>query len=140
VHAIAHQLGGLYHTPHGLANAIMLPHVLRFLSPAIMPKLAVLALRAKVGKKNDSEAVLAQKFLDSIDALSNRLGIPPTLDALREKDIAALARAACHEADVSYPVPLYMSQTECEAVIRQVLPAKPKATGKARKEVARNAS
>ena len=32
VHAIAHQLGGKYHTPHGLANAIMLPHVLRFLS------------------------------------------------------------------------------------------------------------
>ncbi len=33
VHAIAHQLGGKYHTPHGLANAIMLPHVLAFLSP-----------------------------------------------------------------------------------------------------------
>jgi alcohol dehydrogenase class IV len=30
VHAIAHQFGGVYHTPHGLANAIMLPHVLRF--------------------------------------------------------------------------------------------------------------
>ena len=50
VHAIAHQLGGRYHTPHGLANAIMLPHVLAFLSPAITKKLAVLALRAKVGK------------------------------------------------------------------------------------------
>ena len=33
VHAIAHQLGGRYHTPHGLANAIVLPHVLRFLQP-----------------------------------------------------------------------------------------------------------
>ena len=126
VHAIAHQLGGLYHTPHGLANAIMLPHVLRFLSPAITAKLAVLALRAKVGKKNYSEAVLAQKFLDSIDAMNARLGIPTTLDALREKDIAALARAACHEADVNYPVPLYMSQADCEAVIRQVLPLGPK--------------
>ena len=40
VHAIAHQLGGKYHTPHGLANAIMLPHVLKFLSPAITKKLA----------------------------------------------------------------------------------------------------
>lgn len=136
VHAIAHQLGGIYHTPHGLANAIMLPHVLRFLSPAITAKLAVMALRAKVGKKNDSEAVLAQKFLDSIVAMNTRLGIPATLDALREKDIAALARAACHEADVSYPVPLYMSQADCEAVIRQVLPAGSKSKPRARRQVA----
>ncbi|WP_296493355.1 iron-containing alcohol dehydrogenase [Rhodoferax sp.] len=133
VHAISHQLGGLYHTPHGLANAIMLPHVLRFLSPAITAKLAVLALRAKVGKKNDSEAVLAQKFLDSIDAMNARLGIPATLDALREKDIVALARAACREADTNYPVPLYLSQAECEAVIRKVLPAHPPSKPKVRK-------
>lgn len=140
VHAIAHQLGGLYHTPHGLANAIMLTHVLRFLSPAITAKLAVLALRAKVGKKTDSEAVLAQKFLDSIDAMNARLGIPATLQALRKKDIAALARAACHEADANYPVPLYMSQADCEVVIRQVLPkdSKPKPT--ARRQVVRKKS
>ena len=136
VHAIAHQLGGLYHTPHGLANAIMLPHVLRFLSPAITARLAALALRARVGKKNDSEAVLAQKFLDSIEVMNARLGIPATLDALREKDIAALARAACHEADMNYPVPLYMSQAECETVIRQVLPAHPKSKPGARRPVA----
>ncbi len=91
VHAIAHQLGGMYHTPHGLANAIMLPAVLRFLSPAIQPKLAVLALRAKVGTKTDSEAVLAQKFLDAVDAMNTRLGIPAKLAALREADIPALA-------------------------------------------------
>ena len=122
VHAIAHQLGGLYHTSHGLANAIMLAQVLRFLSPAIGPKLAALALRAKVGKKTDTEAVLAQKFLESIDAMNIRLGIPTALETLRENDVAALARTACHEADTNYPVPLYLSQAECEAVIRKVLP------------------
>lgn len=124
VHAIAHQLGGLYHTPHGLANAIMLPHVLRFLSPAITLKLAALALRVKLGRPGEPEAELADRFLDSIDAMNARLGIPRYLDALREKDIAALARAACHEADTSYPVPRYMSQEDCEAVIRAVLPRK----------------
>ncbi len=135
VHAIAHQLGGLYHTPHGLANAIMLPHVLRYLSQAITAKLAVLALRAKVGQKNDSEAVLAQKFLESIETMNARLGIPATLETLREKDIAALARAACHEAEVNYPVPLYMSQADCEAVIRQVLPTSPKSKPKSHKQI-----
>ena len=134
VHAIAHQLGGLYHTPHGLANAILLGPVLRFLSPAITGKLAELALRAKVGAKGDAEAVLAQKFLNAIDAMNTRLCIPATLDALRESDIAALARAACREADANYPVPRYMTQAICEQVIRQVLPQQPaaKATGRRR--------
>ncbi len=136
VHAIAHQLGGRYHTPHGLANAIMLPHVLRFLSPAITAQLAVLALHARVGKKGQSEALLAQKFLESVEAMNSQLGIPRVLAALREEDIAELARAACHEADTNYPVPLYLSQAECEAVIRQVLPARAPAKSSTRKRVA----
>lgn len=128
VHAIAHQLGGLYHTPHGLANAIVLPYVLRYLNPAIGPKLALLALKAKVGKPGEAQAVLAQKFLDAIDAMNTRLGIPATLAALREADIAALARAACREADANYPVPMYMAQADCEQVLRQLLPL-PNAAG-----------
>jgi alcohol dehydrogenase len=122
VHAIAHQLGGKYHTPHGLANAIMLPHVLRFLSPAITKKLAVLAVRAKVGKSGERPAVLARKFLDSIEALNRDLGIPRQLDALREADIPELAKAACWEADTNYPVPRYMSPETCAELIREVLP------------------
>ncbi|OQW88631.1 MAG: alcohol dehydrogenase [Rhodoferax ferrireducens] len=134
VHAIAHQLGGRYHTPHGLANAILLPHVLRFMRPAIEPQLAQLALRAKVGKKTETEAALALKFLDAIDALNTRLGIPTTLAALVDADIPALARAACREAQTNYPVPVYLSQADCEGVIRLVLPHEPvaKASGRRR--------
>lgn len=122
VHAIAHQFGGKYHTPHGLANAIMLPHVLRFYSPAINDKLAVLAVRAKVGSQGEPVNVLAQKFLDSIDALNRDLGIPRQLAALRKADIPELAKAACREADTNYPVPRYMSVEICEALMRAVLP------------------
>lgn len=122
VHAIAHQLGGKYHTPHGLANAIMLPHVLRFSSEAITGKLAVLARHAQPGGADEPDADLAQRFLDSIDAFSRRIGIPRTLDALREQDIPQLARAACREADFNYPVPRVMSQQDCEALLRAVLP------------------
>ena len=127
VHAIAHQFGGLYHTPHGLANAIMLPHVLKFSRPAIVPRLALLAVAAKVGTEEEDEDTLAQKFLDAVDQLNHDLGIPTTLAALKEGDIPALARAACHEAHTGYPVPRYMSQQECEDLIRQVLPAAPAA-------------
>jgi len=122
VHAIAHQFGGRYHTPHGLANAIMLPHVLRFSAPAIIPRLAQLAVRARLGVAHESDKVLAQRFIDAVVALNRELGIPEQLDALREGDIPALAKAACHEAHTGYPVPRYMTQKQCEGIIRRVLP------------------
>ncbi len=122
VHAIAHQFGGKYHTPHGLANAIMLPWVLKFSLPAITDRLALLAVRAKLGQKDEPEDVLAQKFLDAVDQLNLDLGIPTFLAALKESDIPQLAEAACHEARTGYPVPRYMTQAVCEDIIRQVLP------------------
>lgn len=127
VHAIAHQLGGLYHTPHGLANAIILPHVLKFSAPAITDKLAQLAVRAKVGTEDERADELAQKFLDAVDQLNADLGIPTTLAALQASDIPALARAALHEAHTGYPVPRYMTQRQCEALLQSVLPPAPSA-------------
>jgi len=125
VHAIAHQLGGKYHTPHGLANAIVLPHVLRFSAAEITGKLAQLALKAKVGNESEPEEERADRFLDSVEALADSVGIPRQLDALRDADIPALAEAACWEADTNYPVPRRMSQDDCEAILRRLLPTAP---------------
>jgi alcohol dehydrogenase class IV len=125
VHAIAHQLGGKYHVPHGLANAILLPHVLRFSSPAVTKRLAALAVRAGAGRPGERPAALAAKFIASVEALGRAVGIPATVAELREGDIPALARAACREADTNYPVPRYMSPETCEGILRQVLPNAP---------------
>jgi alcohol dehydrogenase class IV len=83
--------------------------------------LAVLARHAGVGVDGEPEDLLAHRFLDSVDALNVTLGIPRHLDALRVKDIPALARAACWEADANYPVPRRMTQADCEALLREVL-------------------
>ena len=56
--------------------------------------------------------------------MNRRLGIPRHLATLRAKDIPALARGACREANLNYPVPSYMSQQDCEEVIREALPRK----------------
>lgn len=124
VHAIAHQFGGRYHTPHGLANAIVLPHVLAFSMAAAAERMAQLAVRAGVASADDDEDDAAQKFLDAVIALNRELGIPETLAALKEADIPSLARAACHEAHTGYPVPRYMTQRQCEELIRKLLPPK----------------
>jgi len=123
VHAIAHQLGGRYHVPHGLANAVMLAPVLRFELTAAAPRLARLAER--VGLRGNGDKATAEKFIDAVQALGDSIGIPRTLEALREDDIAELARAACSEADLNYPVPRRMSQVDAEALLRSVLPGAP---------------
>jgi alcohol dehydrogenase len=57
-----------------------------------------------------------------VEALNRDLNIPLYLQALQEADIPALAQAACHEAHTGYPVPRYMTQAQCEALIRGLLP------------------
>lgn len=128
VHAIAHQFGGRYRTPHGLANAIVLPHVLRYSAPSITDRLAQLAVRAGLGREDEPEDVLAEKFMAGVEQLNRDLNIPERLEALREQDIPALARAACKEAHTGYPVPRYMTISQCEGLIRKLLPERaPKA-------------
>ena len=130
VHAIAHQLGALYQTPHGLANALVLPHVLRFYGASVEHKLAILAVQAKVGELGEPQELLAQKFIAAIEALGQDLSLPRQLAELRKIDIPALATAACREADTNYPVPRYMSEADCEKLIANLLP---RATSRSRK-------
>ena len=136
VHAIAHQFGGKYHTPHGLANAIVLPHILRFSAPAVTDRLAQLAVQAKLHDPCGDEEGLAEKFLGAVESLNRDLQIPLHLDALKAEDIPALARAALKEAHSGYPVPRYLTQAQCEEIITRLLPpapAKPAAKAAARK-------
>jgi alcohol dehydrogenase class IV len=101
----------------------MLPRVLKVLAPAVTKRLALLAVAAKVGKPGERAAVLAKKFLASIEKMNRAVGIPAHLAALREEDIPALAKAACWEADTSYPVPKYLSPKSCETILRGALVA-----------------
>ncbi len=118
VHAIAHNLGAVYGTPHGLANAITLPHVLEFSRDAASRQLAELADVIGVGSGDDASR--AGAFIDAVRDLMATVGIPPTLDALRDDDIAMLAERACAEAFLDYPVPRFMDQAECEELLRKL--------------------
>jgi alcohol dehydrogenase class IV len=122
VHAIAHNFGGLYHTPHGLANAIVLPHVLEYSRDAAAPRLAELAVKIGAGTHAEPAQVLAQRFIDKVRELSRHIGIPEKLDALRGGDVSVIAERALAEAQGFYPVPRYMDKEDCEAVIRKMLP------------------
>lgn len=121
VHAIAHNLGAFYGTPHGLANALALPHVLDFSESAARRRLAELG--DLVGVPRGSEAARARGFIDAVRSLAASIEIPTTLDTLKADDIGELADLALAEAFLDYPVPRFMTKRDCEATIAKLLPA-----------------
>lgn len=120
VHAIAHNLGGLYGTPHGLANAVILPYVLDYYGDTAYPKLAKLADIVGIGKGLDT-ADKGKVFIEAIRTLNRNMNIPEKFDFIKEEDIPILVKRALKEGNPLYPVPKIMNEADCEAVIRSFM-------------------
>ena len=123
VHGIAHNFGARYHIPHGVANAIAMPHVLDYSLPACEGRLAELARACDVGPEAGSDRERAEAFIERIRQLNATFDIPSALAELDPADIPAIARAARAEARFMYAVPRYMSQAAAESVVRRMLVA-----------------
>ncbi|MDR1733416.1 MAG: iron-containing alcohol dehydrogenase [Oscillospiraceae bacterium] len=119
VHAIAHNLGGLYNVPHGLANAIILPHMLEWYGDAAVPRLAKLAEAAGILGATDAEK--AHEFILAIKQMNASMDIPEKLDCIRAEDIPTLADRALAEGNPLYPVPKLMDKPQCEAFIQSLM-------------------
>ena len=122
VHAIAHQFGTRYHTPHGLANAIALPWVLEYNRDACATRMARLAQVSGLSQGQGTHGELADRLIAHIRALKQQFNLPETLDSLQAADIPAIARAALKEAHTTYAVPRYMNHRACEQLLRKMLP------------------
>lgn len=100
VHAMAHQLGGFYDLPHGVCNAILLPHVQRFNMIAKVERFVdiAIAMGEVVDGLSDREA--AEKALEAIKTLSADVGIPGGLKELgvQKQDLPIMAENAQKDA------------------------------------------
>lgn len=121
VHAVAHSLGGQYNVPHGLANAVLLPYVLKAYGETVDFSLYRLAVAAGVAEKDDSPQMGTRKFINAIEAMNEKLGIPRTIAGIRQEDIEQLARYADKEANPLYPVPKLMDAKELEQFYHAVM-------------------
>lgn len=121
VHAIAHNLGGFYNIPHGLANAIILPYVLRYYGSCIYDKLAHLAVVAGLDTAGLTIEEKAHLFIDEICAMNERMKIPAGFDCIIEEDIPVIAKRAMTEGNPLYPVPKLMDEAGCEEIIRSMM-------------------
>ena len=118
VHAIAHNLGGMYGIPHGLANAVILPYILEFFGESAHNRLAILADVAGISGDAKTEKEKAEKFIEAIKELNRKMNIPDKFEGIKDEDIELIAKRALKEGNPLYPVPKIMNLEECKAIIK----------------------
>lgn len=114
IHAVAHSLGGQYGTPHGLANAVIMPYVLESYGESAYKKLHQLGIAAGVCSENDTHKKGAERFIGAIKDLNSKMGIPNKIAGINDEDIGAMASHTEKEANPLYPVPKLMTRKELE--------------------------
>lgn len=168
VHAIAHQFGGMFHTPHGDANAMLLPHVLEFYirdegkgsTTFCTDRLCELAQAGGFVKEYDQRNIaikrgLARKFIDRIFQMNAEMCLASEVKDMKVSDVSEVASRACREAhgevhglsnilaavfELGYPVPKYMTESQCEEIVTKCLPGAEKHTASAADDSVRTAS
>ena len=120
IHALAHALGGQYGTPHGLANAVIMPYVLKAYGKAVYKKLHRLGIAAGVADESDTPCIGATKFINAVEELNANMNIPKKITGIRKEDIDTLARHANKEANPLYPVPVLMTKKQLAEFYYQI--------------------
>ncbi|MBE6737822.1 MAG: iron-containing alcohol dehydrogenase [Ruminococcaceae bacterium] len=120
IHAIAHSLGGQYNMPHGLANAVIMPYVLKSYGKSAHKKLLELGIAAGVCTSSDTIEKGAEKFISAIEKLNRQMDIPKKLKGIKEEDIPLMASYAEKEANPLYPVPKLMTKKELEVLYYEI--------------------
>ena len=118
VHAIGHTLGGLYGVAHGLAMAVLLPHVMRAFGAAAHRRLADLADVCGISGANDAEK--ANNFIHWIEDTNAKMGLPSNFNVIQDKDIDQMITWAMKEANPLYPVPVVWTRKDFCRLIESI--------------------
>ena len=120
IHAIAHTLGGKYDVPHGLANAVLLPHILRAYGENAIKPLSMLAKAVGLVEEGTAHEAAAEALIARIEAMNARMEIPTTLDCIQKEDIPFMAKLAEKEGNPLYPVPVLWDVEDMEKIYYKV--------------------
>ena len=109
IHAVAHSLGGKYDIPHGLANAVIMPYLLKVYGKKIYKKLWKIGIFVGLFDEKTTKEAGAKIVIKKIEKMNKNMQIPTKIEGVVESDIEDLARIAAKEANPLYPVPKLMS-------------------------------
>ena len=120
VHAIAHSLGGKYNVPHGFANAVILPYVLKKFGKSIYKKLWKVAVYTGLCNRETPIETATEIFIQKIETMNKNMQIGTKIDEIKEEDISSLAQTAEREANPLYPVPVLWTAKQLEDIYFEI--------------------
>ena len=120
VHSIAHSLGGKYNVPHGLANAVILPVVLKKYGKSVHKKIAQLAYYSGIAASDVNICDACNLFINWIEETNKFMNIPDCFNVVKEEDLNDLSSAASREANPLYPVPVLYNKEELKEIYRKL--------------------
>lgn len=119
VHAFSHNIGGKYGVPHGLGNAVILPHVMKSFKEVSKGRFANLYDFLELGDAfNEDEKATA--FIKYLFKLNQKLGLPKRLEAFPANGIPEIVDLAFAECHGTYPVPRYYTKVEAMSILSKV--------------------
>ncbi|MGY4691677.1 iron-containing alcohol dehydrogenase [Salibacterium sp. K-3] len=123
VHALAYPLGGKFKVAHGVANAMLLPHVMEFNMDAITAKLSNVAKEIRLAEDNEPDQQAAEKMIEQIKEWTKTLEIPQDLSeyGVTEADIEDLAVAASKVTRLLNNNPKELSLEDMKNIYRRLL-------------------
>lgn len=119
-HAVSHALGALFHVPHGVGNACMLPWVMNFNLPAATGRLADVARAIGAAQAGDSDEAAARRAVEAIRQLNRQIGIPERLRDLGvgTGDLQHLAEQA-HRDPILATNPRQCTEADLRALLQE---------------------
>ena len=120
IHAVAHTFGGQYRTPHGLANAVIMPYVLEMYGEKVYRRLSEMAAAAGVADQTGNDRDNSERFIAAVKELNQKTGIPDKLSDLHAGDIPEMAGRALKEANPLYPVPVIFGKKDFENIFNLI--------------------
>lgn len=120
IHAIAHTLGGKYNIAHGLANAVIMPYLLKEYGKSIYKKLWKIGVFCELFDEKTSYNDGAKIIIEKIETMNKNMDIPSKIETIKEEDIPELARIAVKEANPLYPVPKLRTAKQLQKLYYQV--------------------
>ncbi|KAB0661949.1 iron-containing alcohol dehydrogenase [Burkholderia diffusa] len=124
VHALAYPLGGMFNVTHGVANAMLLPHVMAFNLDAIEGRLSNVARALDLAATTDSDPVAARKLIDKMVEWTAAVDIPQDLRkfGVSEEHLDALAIAASKVKRLLGNNPKALTLDDMKSIYRRLLP------------------
>ena len=116
-HGIAHQLGRVCGTPHGEANAMVLPEVLSAYGHCVHSRLAELALAVGLDRASATDEELASRFIQRISDMRRVMQMPESPNGLDPHHVNDIVKEAIAETGSLYPVPRYISSRELRGIV-----------------------